>query len=145
MENLINTISIKVDGKVIKFDLQPLPCETTCFKVDFRGKIVVPIVDKECKHKLEFMLLKLKELDSNASPETDENLFAVSFFADNYKICIGTTGDVTSLNYKYNNYSVIVEGLFPFEEYLIFISYIKNVDSKNELYPWLAIDPGFEK
>lgn len=144
MEKLVKSIKLFIDEKEVDYHSTPLINDTSCFKVDYRIKVDVPIPDTLKEHKLKILLPTILKYNTKAIQETDENLFAVSFYIDDNKLCIGTIGDIISLKYQNDNCSITIEGFFPCNMYTLFLSYVMNINSQTEIYPWLAVDPSFE-
>lgn len=143
LNHILDNIAVFVDGVKIEYCFINMPISTTCFKVDCRKKINILIGDTSCSHKLVLMLPIPKEYNTKIMRETDENLFATSYYIDRCKLCVGTVGDINTLEYQNTGFSISIKGKFPSRYCSILISYIYNINSENEIYPWLAVDPSF--
>lgn len=140
MEKILESIEITVNDEPLNYKITRLKEETKCFKVDRRYKIdtILPDISKKIRVKLK---INFFNENAEAGSETDENLFAVSFYFGGHKLCIGTTGDIPELFYEYTENSIVISGIFPCETVSFYLAYVDTVNETTELSAWLAADP----
>lgn len=142
MKTIEKSISFLINGNKAKYSICELNNIEKSFMVTkrYKAEIVLPKTNEpfhlSCK-------LNINSSIKKTNPETDENLFAVSFYWKNCKLCIGTLGDLPGISYNYSNNSIDIYGKYPEESVIFCIAYVDEVNEYTELAAWLASDPSY--
>lgn len=141
METEFCSLEIYVNKNKTHYEVTELNNESQYFKVDKRYKLRLLLPDSH-EHLLITCRINIKNSENiHVIQETGEDLFAVSFYFNNSKICIGTIGDLPGLIYTNTNNSIDIYGDFCDNNFVFYLSYIKLRNEGSDLSAWFAADP----
>lgn len=145
LKTVFGSVFLLIDGQEVDYTATELPTENKRFSVDGRYAISVDIPRKEVEDVIIECGIEpdhLLKLDYAA--ETGEDLALNSFFYQDIKLSIGTTGDIPYVEYAYLPLSlkVIIHQEAMVRKLRFFVAWIKMNDPEKEYnYTWFAADP----
>lgn len=141
MKTEYGSLEIYINNNKICYEVIELNNESKYFKVDKRYKLKFLLPDKHNNLLITCRINILNSENVHISQETGEDLFAVSFYYNNSKLCIGTIGDLPNLIYTNTNNVINIYGNFPDNNFVFYLAYVKVCNESSELSAWFAADP----
>jgi len=147
MNTPLGKIEVYVNRAQIDYTVVELPSCARYFYVDKRVKLICDIPYSEKQRSFVKCSLALNEnMDVDCGADTGENLALIDFEWDNFKLCIGTLGDIPGVRYYYQDNSLALEALPQTRQVVFYVAWIKMKDCEKEsIYPWLAADPAYDR
>ena len=136
-------VRVKIDGKDYLYDQVRLKGKSKKYVVDALYRFVLPISGRE----IELFIDGTDSGDIEKDIETGEQLALISFIKDDYKVSLGTEGDITGIEYIYTSRGMILrirEGCLQ-KTLKVHVACLTDDDhEKRDIYCWLAADPNEE-
>lgn len=147
METNLGKIEILINGRGVKYDCIELNNQGYCFTVEKRFKLVCDI-PKEYENNIDIRcVIKLKDdILVESGSETGENLALLSFYWDNYKLSIGTKGDLKGVKYIYEKNALRLVTAENLGKIIFYIAWIdKSKPEQEDICTWFAADPAYDE
>lgn len=141
---LLGELEVQINNISTPYKIIALDNKGRCFNVDKRYKIICDLPTRKRYTKIECKIKLTKTSDIYVSPETGEELALISFDWDNYKLCIGTLGDMTAIDYKYTTDSITVLGKYPHNQIIFYVAWLKTNSEEDGNNAWFAADPAYD-
>lgn len=129
------------DNTEMNINITELNNKSRYFQVNKRYRLNILLPDNNIRGELTFAIDIRNAGQIRVIEETGENLFAVSYYYGNSKICIGTVGDLPDLEYGCENGIIKIDGLFVEKEVVFLLSYVDECNESTEISSWFAADP----
>lgn len=146
MKTNIGNIVVRINNEEVNIESLELPPKGRNFHVDGRYKLVCTLPEKiDTPHYIECFLENDGNMKFNSCIETGENLALISFYKENYKLSLGTQGDVEGLIYNYLDNGIQIVDNIGLKKVSFFVAWVEMLDEEREdIFTWFAADPNYE-
>lgn len=138
----LGPVEILADGRPVPYRCTALPLQTRQFQVEGRWRLDCLLPGTAAPVEVVCRIAADPTLSVSCGPETDEALALLSFTWNNYKLSIGTEGDLPGVTYHYEERGLRLRFLTGPGGVSFYLAWLPMTDPvRQELYPWLAADP----
>lgn len=138
----LGPVEILADGRPVPYRCTALPLQTRQFQVEGRWRLDCLLPGTAAPAEVVCRIAADPTLSVSCGPETDEALALLSFTWNNYKLSIGTEGDLPGVTYHYEERGLRLRFLTGPGGVSFYLAWLPMTDPvRQEIYPWLAADP----
>lgn len=142
----LGPVEILADGRLVPYRCTALPLQTRQFQVEGRWRLDCLLPGTSAPVEVVCRIAADPTLSVSCGPETDEALALLSFTWNNYKLSIGTEGDLPGVTYHYEERGLRLRFLTGPGGVSFYLAWLPMTDPvRQELYPWLAADPSWDE
>ena len=142
----LGPVEILADGRPVPYRCTALPLQTRQFQVEGRWRLDCLLPGTAAPVEVVCRIAADPTLSVSCGPETDEALALLSFIWNNYKLSIGTEGDLPGVTYHYEERGLRLRFLTGPGVVSFYLAWLPMTDPvRQELYPWLAADPSWDE
>lgn len=141
MNLLFGKLVILLNGEAVDYKATSLKNSGKNYNVDGRFKIEV-----ETKIVGEKIIECVLDTDTDVLQgysESGEELEMISFLIGDYKVSIGTEGDISGYRYecKTNRLSITTNEMLFSNKIIFYVAWVDDYEESKDLYTWFAADP----